>query len=64
MARTKGKKQKKNAELDEESLKKIYTGKNFIPPKEQELETINEGHNEISSNDDENEGLQIKVSQN
>ena len=32
--------------LDEESLKEIYTNKNYIPPKDIELETINEDSKE------------------
>ena len=32
--------------LDEESVKEIYTNKNYIPPKDIELETINEDSKE------------------
>ena len=42
------KKARKNAELDEEGLKKIYTNKNFIRPEEKELATINEDEDESS----------------
>ena len=48
MARKKNRK-----ELDEESLKKIYTGKNFVPPTDKELETIKE--HECESSTDENQ---------
>ena len=48
MARKKNKKQ-----LDEEALKNIYTGKNFVPPQEKELETIKE--HDCESSTDENQ---------
>ena len=45
------KKAKKNFELDEEEIKKVYVEKNFIRPTEKELETINECENEENSCD-------------
>ena len=74
MARKKAK--KFAGELDEDTLRKIYTEKKFIPPKEKELETINEDEKESSidelrgtptessfiAEDYENSSPQLKVS--
>ena len=49
MARTKGKKSKKCTDLDEETLKKIYTEKNYVQPEDTELETIEEAARETSN---------------
>ena len=43
------KKAKKNMELDEEQIKKVYVERNYIRPTEKELETINECENEENS---------------
>ena len=46
-------------ELDEESLKRIYTGKNFVPPKEKELETIKEHDCETYTEEIQDETLKV-----